>query len=131
MPEDPTLFTPVTVVSLLACAAQFAVGFILAQIWGKKCSSTDRWVLVWLFYDAIVHITLVSRCVSDFGTGNIEEIIIYSQLCARLVLQEGPFVYMSLVGTVATSDGIFAELCKSYIACFVVSCLHYTFFKLS
>lgn len=30
-------------------------------------------------------------------------------------LQEGPFVYMSLVGTVATSDGIFAELCKYYI----------------
>lgn len=62
MAEDAALFTPVTVVSLLACAAQFAVGFILAQIWGKKCSATDRWVLVWLFYDAIVHITLVSRC---------------------------------------------------------------------
>lgn len=61
MAEDPALFPPVTVLSLLACAAQLAVGFILAQIWGKKCSSADRWVLVWLFYDAIVHITLVSR----------------------------------------------------------------------
>lgn len=28
------------------------------------------------------------------------------------LLQEGPFVYMSLVGTVATSDNILAELCK-------------------
>ncbi|XP_027011933.2 emopamil-binding protein-like [Tachysurus fulvidraco] len=85
MKEDPALFTPVTVVSLLACTAQFGVGLILAQICGKKCSATDRWVLVWLFYDAIVHFTL-----------------------------EGSFVYMSLVGTVATSDGIFAELWKEY-----------------
>ncbi|XP_029612787.1 emopamil-binding protein-like [Salmo trutta] len=83
--DAQSLFTPVTVYSLLACAAQFAVGYILAQIWGRKCSGTDRWVLVWLFYDAIVHITL-----------------------------EGPFVYMSLVGTVATSDNIFAELWKEY-----------------
>lgn len=59
--KAPTLFTPVTLYSLLACAAQFAVGYILAQLWGRKCSGTDRWVLVWLFYDAIVHITLVSE----------------------------------------------------------------------
>lgn len=26
--------------------------------------------------------------------------------------QEGPFVYMSLVGTVATADNIFSELCE-------------------
>ncbi|XP_062865812.1 emopamil-binding protein-like [Trichomycterus rosablanca] len=79
------LFTPVTVISLLACAAQFALSFALAQICCKKSSGTERWILVWLFYDAIVHITL-----------------------------EGPFVYMSLVGTVATSDSIFAELWKEY-----------------
>ena len=58
--DSPALFTQVTVYSLLACAAQFAAGYLFAQIWGKKCSATDRWVLVWLFYDAIVHITLVS-----------------------------------------------------------------------
>ncbi|XP_064167505.1 emopamil-binding protein-like isoform X1 [Anguilla rostrata] len=84
--EAPTaLFTSTTVYSLLACGAQLAVGYFLAQLWGKKCTGTDRWVLVWLFYDAIVHITL-----------------------------EGPFVYMSLFGTVATSDNIFAELWKEY-----------------
>ncbi|XP_046886905.1 emopamil-binding protein-like isoform X1 [Hypomesus transpacificus] len=83
--EVPSLFTAVTVYSLLACGVQFAVGYIIAQIWGKKCSGTDRWVLVWLFYDAIVHITL-----------------------------EGPFVYMSFVGTIAQSDNIFAELWKEY-----------------
>lgn len=58
--DSPALFTHVTVFSLLACAAQFGAGYVFAQIWGKKCSVTDRWVLVWLFYDAIVHITLVS-----------------------------------------------------------------------
>ncbi|XP_019897994.2 emopamil-binding protein-like isoform X2 [Esox lucius] len=79
------LFTPVTIYSLLACGIQFAVGYICAHVCGRKCTGTDRWVLVWLFYDAIVHITL-----------------------------EGPFVYMSLVGTVATSDSIFAELWKEY-----------------
>ena len=65
--EVPSLFTAVTVYSLLACVVQFAVGYIIAQIWGKKCSGTDRWVLVWLFYDAIVHITLVSECMCNVG----------------------------------------------------------------
>ncbi len=58
--KDPTLFSKVTVYSLLACVAQFALGFVFAQKWGNKCSAVDRWVLVWLFYDAIVHFTLVS-----------------------------------------------------------------------
>ncbi|MGH0138064.1 UNVERIFIED_CONTAM: hypothetical protein FKN15_026041 [Acipenser sinensis] len=83
--DPPQLFTPVTVYSLLACGVQFAVGYVLAQCWGRKCSAADRWVMVWLFYDAIVHFTL-----------------------------EGPFVYMSLIGTVATSDNIFADLWKEY-----------------
>lgn len=83
--REPELFTKVTVYSLLACVGQFAVGYVLSQKWGKKCSTADRWVLVWLFYDAIVHFTL-----------------------------EGPFVYMSLVGNVATSDNMFAELWKEY-----------------
>ncbi|XP_028834675.1 emopamil-binding protein-like [Denticeps clupeoides] len=81
----PTLFTEVTVYSLIACGAQFLAGYLFAQIWGKKCSTVDRWVIVWLFYDAIVHVTL-----------------------------EGPFVYMSLVGTVAASDSPVAELWKEY-----------------
>uniref|UniRef100_A0A674DVN2 EBP like n=1 Tax=Salmo trutta TaxID=8032 RepID=A0A674DVN2_SALTR len=59
--QAQSLFTPVTFHSL-------------------KCSGTGRWVLVWLFYDAIVHITL-----------------------------EGPFVYMSLVGTLATSDNEYGK----------------------
>lgn len=77
--------TSVTLWSLLACAAQLALGYLLAQRLGKNCSSTDKWVLVWLFYDAIVHFTL-----------------------------ECPFVYLSLMGTVATSDSILASLWKEY-----------------
>ncbi|MBN3303535.1 emopamil-binding protein-like [Amia ocellicauda] len=83
--EEPTLLGPVTVYCLLACGVQLAVGYALAQLWGRRCSGVDRWILVWLIYDAIVHFTL-----------------------------EGPFVYLSLVGTVATSDSIFAELWKEY-----------------
>ncbi|XP_066449691.1 emopamil-binding protein-like [Eleutherodactylus coqui] len=83
--EGAPLVSAVTVYSLVACAAQLALGYVLAQRLGKRCSGTDRWVLVWLFYDAIVHFTL-----------------------------EGPFVYLSLVGTVATSDGALASLWKEY-----------------
>ncbi|XP_072259660.1 emopamil-binding protein-like [Pyxicephalus adspersus] len=83
--EAPVLLSSVTVLSLVACAAQLGVGYVLAQWLGKKSSSIDRWVLVWLFYDAIVHFTL-----------------------------EGPFVYLSLVGTVATSEGALAALWKEY-----------------
>uniref|UniRef100_A0A672PRG4 EBP like n=1 Tax=Sinocyclocheilus grahami TaxID=75366 RepID=A0A672PRG4_SINGR len=54
--KEPALFTKVTVYSLLACVAQFAVGFVF----------------------------------------------------------EGPFVYMSFIGNVATSDGLLAELWKEY-----------------
>lgn len=56
---EPALFNKVTVYSLLACVGQFAVGYVFAQRWRNKCSTVDRWVLVWLFYDAIVHFTLV------------------------------------------------------------------------
>ncbi|XP_063300908.1 emopamil-binding protein-like [Pelobates fuscus] len=82
---QPALFSSVTVYSLAACAAQLIVGYILAQRLGRKCSGSDRWTLVWLFYDAIVHFTL-----------------------------EGPFVYLSLVGTVDTSDSMMASLWKEY-----------------
>ncbi|XP_040196217.1 emopamil-binding protein-like [Rana temporaria] len=81
----PALLSSVTLYSLAACAAQLALGYVLAQRLGGRSSATDRWVLVWLFYDAIVHFTL-----------------------------EGPFVYMSLVGTVATSEGALAALWKEY-----------------
>lgn len=86
--DDPGLFTTVTVLSLLACAAQLVLGYILAQIWGRKCSVTDRWVLVWLFYDAIVHTTLVSGCVWCSAEQVISQRGDDPQLCA-CVLRKG------------------------------------------
>lgn len=106
---EPVLFTKVTVYSLLACVAQFAVGFAFAQKWGNKCSAVDRWVLVWLFYDAIVHFTLVSIKVH---TRTLSLYLPVNYLLVCFTVQEGPFVYMSLVGNVATSDNLLAELCE-------------------
>lgn len=80
--EEPALFTKVTVYSLLACVAQFAVGFVFAQKWGNKCSAADRWVLVWLFYDAIVHFTLVSTKVHT-GTFTF---YLFVTVCSPLLL---------------------------------------------
>ncbi|MGH0156469.1 UNVERIFIED_CONTAM: hypothetical protein FKN15_074906 [Acipenser sinensis] len=56
--DPPQRFT--LMYSLLACGVQFVVGYVMAQCWGKKCSAADRRVMVWLFYDASVHFTLVS-----------------------------------------------------------------------
>ncbi|KAM3585597.1 uncharacterized protein V6R79_022133 [Siganus canaliculatus] len=75
----------VSVVSLLACSLQLLAAILLTRRYGGRSSTEDWWILVWLFYDVIVHLTL-----------------------------EGPFVYMSLVGTVETSEGPLAELWKEY-----------------
>ncbi|XP_030055275.1 emopamil-binding protein-like [Microcaecilia unicolor] len=82
---SPSVLQPVTIYSLAACAAQLILGCILARWLGRRCSGMERLVLAWLFYDAIVHFTL-----------------------------EGPFVYLSLVGTVAQSDSMVAFLWKEY-----------------
>lgn len=74
-----------SLLSLLACGFQLLAAVSLTHRYGGRCSSADRWVLLWLFYDVIVHLTL-----------------------------EGPFVYMSLGGTVETSEGPLAELWKEY-----------------
>ncbi|KAM4538323.1 emopamil-binding protein-like [Fundulus diaphanus] len=75
----------VSVLSLLGCSVQVLAAAFLAHRYGGRSSPVDRWILLWLFYDVIVHLTL-----------------------------EGPFVYMSLVGTVETSEGPLAELWKEY-----------------
>ncbi|KAG8431225.1 hypothetical protein GDO86_019221 [Hymenochirus boettgeri] len=83
--EPQALVSSVTAYSLAACAAQLFLGYALARRLGGGCSGPDRLVLVWLFYDAVVHFTL-----------------------------EGPFVYLSLAGTVATSDSVLSLLWKEY-----------------
>ncbi|XP_010783833.1 emopamil-binding protein-like [Notothenia coriiceps] len=72
--------------SLLACSLQLLAAVMLTHRCGGRGLGPDRWVVLWLFYDVIVHLTL-----------------------------EGPFVYMSVGGrTVETSEGPLAELWKEY-----------------
>ncbi|XP_070539028.1 emopamil-binding protein-like [Ptychodera flava] len=82
---DKQLVDTVTVVSLIAAFSQMLIAYIAAQIVGKKLPNVEKWVLVWLIYDVIVHFTL-----------------------------EGPFVYLSLVGTVDKSDSYIGMLWKEY-----------------
>ncbi|XP_004577728.2 emopamil-binding protein-like [Ochotona princeps] len=71
--------------SLLLCAGLLVVGCALGLRLGRGRGPADRGVLAWLCYDALVHFVL-----------------------------EGPFVYLSLVGSVADSDGLIASLWKEY-----------------
>ncbi|KAJ0002501.1 hypothetical protein NQD34_007650 [Periophthalmus magnuspinnatus] len=83
-PDEP-IFSMVSAVSLLACAFQGVAAYLMMRRVGGKSSTIDQWVLTWLFYDVIVHITL-----------------------------EGPFVWMSLGGSVETSEGPLAQLWQEY-----------------
>lgn len=55
-PSSPSL---VSVLSLLACTAQVLAAAMLTHRYGGQSSKEDRWILLWLFYDVIVHLTLV------------------------------------------------------------------------
>ncbi|PNI43660.1 EBPL isoform 5 [Pan troglodytes] len=81
--------------SLLLCAALLAAGCALGLRLGRGRGAADRGALIWLCYDALVHFAL-----------------------------EGPFVYLSLVGNVANSDGLIASLCISCRSpCVCASCM--------
>ncbi|XP_003801851.1 emopamil-binding protein-like [Otolemur garnettii] len=71
--------------SLVLCAALLVAGCVLGLRLGSGRGAADRWALAWLCYDALVHLVL-----------------------------EGPFVYLSLVGNIANSDGLIASLWKEY-----------------
>ncbi|XP_060923229.1 emopamil-binding protein-like [Limanda limanda] len=83
--STPPGLSLVTFLSLLACSIQVLTAILLTHRYGGRSSVTDKWILLWLFYDVIVHLTL-----------------------------EGPFVYMSLVGTVQSSESPLAELWREY-----------------
>lgn len=59
--ESQALLSTVSVVSLLATAAYALIGWILAVLYKDKVSKTDFWVLIWLVYDVLIHLTLVRR----------------------------------------------------------------------
>uniref|UniRef100_A0A3Q3EHV2 EBP like n=1 Tax=Kryptolebias marmoratus TaxID=37003 RepID=A0A3Q3EHV2_KRYMA len=49
----------VSVLSLLVCSLQVLAAVLLTGMFSGQSSPMDRWVLLWLFYDVIVHLTLV------------------------------------------------------------------------
>ncbi|XP_004472258.1 emopamil-binding protein-like isoform X3 [Dasypus novemcinctus] len=76
---------PAAGASLLLCAALLAAGSALGLWLGRARGAADRGALAWLCYDALVHLVL-----------------------------EGSFVYLSLVGNIADSNGLIASLWKEY-----------------
>ncbi|XP_045199878.2 emopamil-binding protein-like isoform X2 [Mercenaria mercenaria] len=81
---EPQMST-VSVVSLLLTAVYMLIGWVFATLNRGRVSRDDYWVLVWLVYDVLIHITL-----------------------------EGSFVVISLVSTVQESDHFTAQLWKEY-----------------
>lgn len=57
--EVPPTLSLVSVLSLLGCSLQLLVAALLTHRYGGRSSKTDWWILLWLFYDVIVHLTLV------------------------------------------------------------------------
>lgn len=56
----------VSVLSLLACSIQVLAAALLTLRYGGRSSAEDRWILLWLFYDVIVHLTLVRPIWTSF-----------------------------------------------------------------
>nr|XP_032800484.1 emopamil-binding protein-like [Petromyzon marinus] len=85
--DDPAWPSRAACLSLALCAFQAAVALALSRVVGGRWQlpPAERWVVAWLLYDAVVHITL-----------------------------EGPFVCISLVSSVAESDSVHSMLWKEY-----------------
>lgn len=79
------LFTFTSVVSLGATVLYGFVGLLAGFRFGKNLPRVEKWIIAWLVFDALIHFTL-----------------------------EGPFVFWSLVSTVAKSNHWTAEVWKEY-----------------
>uniref|UniRef100_A0A9L0I7T6 EBP like n=1 Tax=Equus asinus TaxID=9793 RepID=A0A9L0I7T6_EQUAS len=103
--------------SLLLCAALLGAGCALGLRLGRGRGAADRGALAWLCYDALVHFALTQMDNKREFTQRVTE----SQEDTRAgILMAGhspegrPFVYLSLVGNIADSDGLIASLWKEY-----------------
>ncbi|XP_060563369.1 emopamil-binding protein-like [Ruditapes philippinarum] len=83
--EVDTLLSAESTISLLLTAVYAVTGWLFATVFRGKVSQIDYWVLIWLVYDVLIHITL-----------------------------EGSFVVISLVSTVQDSDHFAAMTWKEY-----------------
>ncbi|KAJ7376987.1 hypothetical protein OS493_031259 [Desmophyllum pertusum] len=81
-------FFEANVISIASLSFTFLQCFgaiVLAFFVGRKLPSLEKWIIAWLFYDALTHFSL-----------------------------EGPFIYFSLTGSVNNSNHILAEVWKEY-----------------
>lgn len=79
------LVSMVTVVSLLVTALFAVAGILFVQLFAKTFPTEEKLILFWLVFDVLIHLFV-----------------------------EGPFVVLSLVGTVLESDHFTAHLWKEY-----------------
>ncbi|XP_022101938.1 emopamil-binding protein-like [Acanthaster planci] len=82
---ESSILSATTIPALIFASILFVVSIIVGLVLGRKLSSVERLVVVWLVYDVVTHFIL-----------------------------EGVFVYYSLVGTVLTTDGFLADVWKEY-----------------
>lgn len=106
-PSSPSL---VSILSLLACAAQVFAAAMLTRRYGGQSSKEDRWILLWLFYDAIVHLTLVHLTIICLHVsllfvyfGPLFLLVMSVVYCSCIICfflslcLEGPFVWLCMV----------------------------------
>lgn len=82
---EEALVSMVTIVSLAVTALYVVIAYVFALIYKSKVDKKDFWVLLWLVYDVLIHLTL-----------------------------ELPFVLISLLGTVKESQHFTALVWKEY-----------------
>lgn len=82
---EEALVSMVTIVSLAVTALYVVIAYVFALIYKSKVDKKDFWVLLWLVYDVLIHLTL-----------------------------ELPFVVISLLGTVKESQHFTALVWKEY-----------------
>ena len=58
--EPEVVLSTVSIASILLTAVYVVVGWVVATVYKGKVSRIDYWVLIWLVYDVLIHITLVS-----------------------------------------------------------------------
>ncbi|XP_076095394.1 emopamil-binding protein-like [Mytilus galloprovincialis] len=85
MTANASLINTVTIISLSATAVYLGLSVFLGFYLGRRKRQTEKWIITWLVFDALIHFTF-----------------------------EGPFVLLSLYGTIKESDHFTASLWKEY-----------------
>lgn len=81
----------VSVLSLLACGLQFFTAALLTHWYGGQNSTEDQWILLWLFYDVIVHLTLVQPIRNSFLSSHSYRFTAFILMSWLLLFHLNPF----------------------------------------